>query len=356
MPAFLLDAISLLARWAHVVLAIAWLGATGYFAWHARRDPAGGEALFGERDFMWPAYATWLAGFVLLILIYYANAGLWLVDPAVLPLAKWLAIAIGIGVLAGALAVYEGLCRAPFVEKDGIDKGGDAALGVALIVFLGATAWGLAQVFSARGAFLHYGAILGTIMAGNVAHVTVPASRRRQQALRDGREPDARDAWRARQRLLHNASFVPGTVFAMLSSHYPFVFAQRWGWITLVLATAAGLLMYRGTAARLVAAACVVAIAGFAASGRDRGGATVTLEQVVPVIQKHCAPCHTQTPTFPGVSEAPKAVLLDTPARIHAQAGAIRQQAALARAMPPGNATQMSEEERELLGRWSGAR
>lgn len=339
-----LDALNLLARWAHVALAITWLGAAAYFAWRDRQAPNDDGARFGEQAVMWQAYGAWLSGFALLALVYYANAGLYLIDPAVMPMPKWMAIAAGLAVLVVVLAAYEGLCRAPL---------GEAALAIALVLLLAATAWGLTHLFSARGAFIHYGALLGTIMAGNVAHVTIPAHRRREQALREGREPNAKDAWRVRQRLVHNVEFLPAVVLAMLSTHSPALLASRSAWLILVLATIAGMLLRRGRRLAWAGVACVLAIAVLAMPATQRATAAAGLEEVRPIIERHCAPCHAQAPGFRGINEAPKGVLLDTPERMRARAGAIRQQAVLTRAMPPANVTGMQERERELLERWS---
>jgi uncharacterized membrane protein len=215
----ILDWLSLALRWTHVVAAFAWVGASLYLF-------SLGERRF-EAKLMWPAYATWLAGFALLCIAYYANAGIYLIDPGVMPLSVPAAIAIGIATLVVGLAVYEGLCRSRL---------GDGAI----LVFLAAVAWMLTQVFGGRGAFIHYGALLGTIMAGNVAHVAVPVERRRAQALREGREPDAADAARQAQRAGHNAALAIPAIFTMIANHYPVAYGMRWAWLLLVGATLVG--------------------------------------------------------------------------------------------------------------------
>ena len=209
MAADLLDWLALVARWTHVVAALAWIGASLYLLSVGERG--------GEARVRWPAYVTWLAGFALLCLTYYANAGLYF-------------ISIGIGTLVAGLAVYEGLCRSRL---------GD----IALLGFLAAVAWALTQVLDGRSAFIHYGALLGTIMAGNVAHVAVPVERRRAQALREGREPDATDAAREAQRASHNAALVVPVVYAMISNHYAVSYSSGGAWLTLVGATVAGALL-----------------------------------------------------------------------------------------------------------------
>ena len=210
----ILDWLSLVLRWTHVVAAFAWLGGLVYLQ-------------RAEAKLMWPAYATWLAGFALLCIGYYAAAEIYLIDRGVMPLSAPAAIGIGLATLVAGLAVYEGLCRAGAGE-------------LALLGFFALVAWGLAQVFGGRGAFIHYGALLGTIMAGNVAHVAVPVARRRAQALREGRAPDEKDAAREAERAAHNAALAIPVVFTMVSNHYAIASGQRWSWLLLVAVTAAG--------------------------------------------------------------------------------------------------------------------
>ena len=223
MASYLLDWSGLILRWTHVVAALAWVGASLYLFSLGERN--------AEAKLKWPAYATWLAGFALLCIAYYANAEIFLIDPGVMALSPVAAIAIGLATLVVGLAVYEALCRAPLGER-GIE--------LALVVFFAVVAWGLMQVFGGRGAFIHYGALLGTIMAGNVAHIAVPVERRRAQALREGREPDPRDAARGAQRAAHNSALALPVVFAMISNHYSVSYGARWSWIVLVAATLAG--------------------------------------------------------------------------------------------------------------------
>jgi uncharacterized membrane protein len=383
LEAYLLDWAGLLLRWAHLVVGIAWIGASLYFIWLDNHlEPAADAKLAGElwavhgggfyraekyrlapprmpqrlHWFKWEAYWTWITGFALLVLLYYLEAELYLIDPAVMPLAKGWAIAIGVASLVAGLAVYEGLCRSPLGRNDG-------ALGLVLFVLLGAAAWGYTQVFSGRGAFIHYGALLGTIMVGNVAHVIIPGQRRMVAALAAGREPEARDGVAGRQRSVHNTYFTLPVLFTMISSHYAFAFGGRWNWLVLVALTAAGALIrvwfvlrHKGAAPAWPLAAgiaLVVALAIFLAPRAQAPVAgTVRFAEVQGVIAARCLGCHAARPTFPGLAEAPRGVLLDTPERIRAQAAPILAQTVHARAMPPGNLTQMSEEERALLERW----
>ena len=384
MEAYLLDWLNLCVRWAHVIVGIAWIGASFYFIWlddhlEPSRDPKlagelwaihGGGFYRAEKYklgpaelpatlhwFKWEAYWTWMTGFALLVLVYYAHAELYLIDPQVMPLSEATAIGIGLASLVLGLVIYEGLCRSGLSES---------TIAGVLFVLLAAAAWGLTQVFSGRGAFIHYGAILGTIMSANVAHVIIPGQRRMVQAVSAGREPDPKDGAMGKQRSVHNTYFTLPVVFVMISNHYAMTYGSRWNWLVLVAMTLAGALVrvwfvmrHKGRAPSwvwLTGVACVLAIAIVLAPRSGTGGAAAEISAVQQVVDQRCAACHAAKPTFPGMAEAPKGVLLDTPEHIRARAAQIQQQAVLTRTMPPGNITQMTEAERELLGRWAQAR
>jgi uncharacterized membrane protein len=387
LESYLLEWVNLALRWAHVVIGIAWIGASLYFIWldnhlEPSRDPRiAGElwAIHGggfyraekfrlaPRDmpatlhwFKWEAYWTWMTGFALLAVMYYANAEFYLIDPQVMPLAKPAAIGIGLAFLIGGYAIYEGVCRSPLGNND-------ALLSAVLLALLILAAWGLSRIFSGRGAFIHYGAILGTIMVANVAHVIIPGQRRMVEAMTAGREPDPRDGLMGKQRSVHNTYFTLPVVVTMISNHYATVFGHRWNWIVLILLTVAGALVrvwfvmrHKGRAPAWVWIAGVVffiAAAGLLAPKRDAEVAAVPFSEVKPVLDMRCVACHADKPSFQGLPEAPKGVKLDSPERIREQALKIHQQSVLSKAMPPGNLTGMTDEERALLDRWyrSGA-
>jgi uncharacterized membrane protein len=383
---YLLEWLNLLVRWAHVIVGIAWIGASFYFIWLDNRledssDPklAGelwaihGGGFYNARKFKlapdtlpgtlhwfkWEAYWTWITGFALLVLMFYANAELYLIDPAVLPLSKAAAIGISLATLVGGYAVYEGLCRSPLAKNDNLLAG-------ALLVLLALAAWGLAQVFSGRGAFIHYGAILGTIMAANVAHAIIPGQRRMVEAMRAGREPDPRDGLVGKQRSVHNTYFTLPVVFTMIAGHYAVAFGSRWSWLALVALTLAGALVrvwfvmrHKGRAPLWVLAlgvAFVGVAAWLLAPKASKETAKVGFGEIKRIMDARCVSCHAEKPAFPGLAEAPKGVKLDSPERIQAQAATIYQQSVLSKAMPPGNLTGLTEEERQLLERWYRSR
>jgi uncharacterized membrane protein len=387
LEAYLLEWLNLALRWAHVIVGIAWIGASLYFIWldnhlEPSKDPRNAGELWAIHGggfyraekfklapaqmpatlhwFKWEAYWTFITGCALLALMYYANAELYLIDPQVMALSKSAAIGIGLATLVGGYAIYEGLCRSPLARND-------LVLSITLLLLLSLAAWGLTRLFSGRGAFLHYGAILGTIMVANVAHVIIPGQRRMVEAMTAGRAPDPRDGLMGKQRSVHNTYFTLPVVFTMIANHYATVFGHRWSWLVLVLVTLAGALVrvwfvmrHKGRAPAwvwILGVLCFVAAAALISPAKPKTGAAVAFTDVKQVIDLRCLSCHADKPSFQGLPEAPKGVKLDTPQRVRALALQIHQQTVLSKAMPPGNLTGMTEEERALLDRWyrSGA-
>ena len=388
MEAYALEWLNLALRWAHVIVGIAWIGASLYFIWLDNHlEPSGDPRIAGElwaihgggfyraekfrlapprmpatlHWFKWEAYWTWFTGMALLGLMYYAHAELYLVDPQVMPLSKPWAIAIGLAFILGGYSIYEGLCRSPLARSD-------FALSFSLLILLALAAWGLTRVFGGRGAFMHYGALVGTIMVANVAHVIIPGQRRMVEAMKAGREPDPRDGLMGKQRSVHNTYFTLPVVFTMISGHYAAVFGARLAWLVLVAMTVAGALVrvwfvmrHKGRAPAWVWAlgGLVFVTTAILLAPRDAPeAAQVSFVQVQGVIGARCVNCHADKPAFQGLVEAPKGVKLDTPERVRAAAQQIYQQAARSKAMPPGNLTGMTDDERGLLGGWiaSGAK
>jgi uncharacterized membrane protein len=387
MEAYLLEWLSLLARWAHMVVGIAWIGASFYFIWldnhleSSDRPGVAGElwAVHGGgfyhaekfkgapprmparlHWFKWEAYWTWITGFFLLVIVYYAGAEVYLIDASVMALSKGQAIGIGLASLVVGMVIYEGLCRSPLGKND-------INLSLVLFVLLAVLAWGLCQVFGGRGAFIHYGAILGTIMVANVAHIIIPGQRRMVEALAAGRAPDPKDGAAGKQRSVHNTYFTLPVLFTMISSHYAFTFGTKWNWLVLVALTLAGglirvwfVLRHKGAAPAwpLAAGVGLLFILVVFLSPREEKGDAVKFQDVKKIVDARCVACHMPKPSFAGLAEAPKGILLDTPERVRTQAGAILAQTVVSKAMPPGNLTHMTDEERALLGRWirSGAR
>ncbi|MBX9943390.1 MAG: urate hydroxylase PuuD [Reyranella sp.] len=386
--AYLIDWLNLVLRWAHMIVGIAWVGASFYFIWldnhlHKPLDPAdaakgiGGEvwAVHGGgfytakkftlapeklppelHWFKWEAYTTLITGFFLLCLVYYYGAEIALIDPTVMALGKTEAIAIGLASLVVGWLVYDGLCRSPFGQDD-------AVLGGLLFLFCAAAAWALCHVFSGRGAYIHFGAMLGTIMALNVYFVIIPGQRELVRAKEEGRTPDPRFGAMGRQRSVHNTYFTLPVLFTMIANHYAGLYGHEWNWVLLLMISLAGALIrvwfvqrHKGNPDPLVLASGLVVLALTALLALPRpsadGGGPVAFDQVLPIIQARCVSCHAAKPTQEGIAAPPKGMILETPQQIRALAAAINQQAAASRVMPPGNMTHMTDAERRMIARW----
>ena len=260
MHAYLAEWLSLIIRWFHVIAGVAWIGASFYFIWldnNLREPPewkkqkgikgdlwaihgggfyevakyqVGPEKMPTELHwFKWEAYSTLMSGLALLFAVYYFGNPGYLIDPGKLELSTFGAIAIGMGTLLGVMAIYEALIRSP-LAKHGL------AFGVVLFLILVAVAWGMFQVFAGRGAFIHVGAVIGTIMVANVFLGIVPAQRALVNAVEKGETPDDHVvmlAQRAMLRSRHNNYLTLPVIFIMISNHYPMFYGHEYGWAIL---------------------------------------------------------------------------------------------------------------------------
>ncbi|MBV8298114.1 MAG: urate hydroxylase PuuD [Candidatus Eremiobacteraeota bacterium] len=393
----LLDWLNLIARWAHLIAGISWIGASFYFVWlddslnapesaddarrgvsgelwavhgggfyHNRKYPTGprGEPLpLDLHWFKWEAYSTWFTGLAMLALIYWADASAFLIDPMVLDLTPGAAIAISIASLVVGWVVYDVLCRV-FAARP-------AMLWTVVAAFLLFADWGLFQIFSGRAAYIHVGAIMGTIMVANVFFVIIPGQKKMLAQIRAGQEPDPRPGLLGKTRSVHNTYLTLPVLFIMISNHYPMTYGPPNGWLVLALIGVAGVLVrrffvltHRRRYALWLPAAAALAL-GFAALAAYAGSRTprglvvlnvvpepVTYAQVQPILARRCAVCHAAKPTQPGFSAPPAGVLLDTPQHAAANAKRIYDQAVTTHAMPLGNLSHMTDAERALLGTW----
>jgi uncharacterized membrane protein len=304
--------------------------------------------------FKWEAYTTWLSGFALLVVLYYFDADIRLVDPAVADLEPWTAIALSVGGLALGWVVYDLLCRT-------VGTRSQVALAVAGTALVALAAWGAGELFAPRAAYLQVGAMLGTIMVANVLFVIIPAHRKLVQAMAEKREPNPEPLLRAKDRSVHNNYLTLPVLFTMLIGHFAFVFGADDAWLVFVLVAALTALIRlffnRWHAGRRVwwipvaAGVGVVALALWLEPDRSAPVQTepVAFTQVQDIVDERCVTCHS------GVT-APLGVRLETAAQILARASDIERQAVLTRAMPPGNQTGMTDEEREMLASWLAQR
>jgi uncharacterized membrane protein len=386
--AYLVDWLDLLIRWLHVVAAIVWIGTSFYFValdshlLPPRKSRDSDEGVGGEsweihgggfyrihkfrvapetipeplHWYKWEAYTSWLSGFALLVVLYYLDADSYLVDPSVRDLGTGAAIAISIALLALAWLVYDGLCR--------LLGNRELLLAAALVAFVAASAYTVSELFSARALPIQVGAMLGTMMVGNVLFVIIPGHWELVHAKRAGREPDPMHGIKGKQRSVHNNYLTLPVVLAMLGPHFPFAFAGEHGWLVLVALMLVGAwirvyfnLRHRGRTVWAIPATAALAVLAIAIAIRPddaepAGTAAVPFAQVATIVEQRCAVCHSMSPTNPSFSSPPAGIAFDTPEQIRARAAAIDEQAVRTRAMPLGNVTEMTDAERELLGRW----
>jgi uncharacterized membrane protein len=290
----------------------------------------------------------------LLVVLYYVDAETYLIDRDVADLSTGLAIAISVALLAAAWVVYDVLCRVLGAKP--------LVLAATLLALITLSAWGIGELFSGRALYLQVGAMLGTMMVGNVFFVIIPAHRELVRAKQAGREPDPAPNVRAKLRSVHNNYLTLPVVFTMISNHFPFTYGRSYAWLVLVVLLVIGAwvrhffnLRHAGRTVWAIPVTAAIAIAVLAILIRPQedssaGAPPVVFVQVARIVEERCAACHSERPTR--VDEAPNGVKLDTPDEIKAQAAAIELLTVQTRAMPLGNVTEMTQPEREVLGRW----
>jgi uncharacterized membrane protein len=323
------DWLNLLARWLHVIAVIAWIGSSFYFIaldLHLRPPANEGDAERGVAGeaweihgggfyrvekfrvappalpqplywFKWEAYTTWLSGFALMIILYYAHAHAYLIDESVADLSTWEAVVISVGILAGSWLVYDGLCRVLRSE---------AALAILLLAFTTGLAYACGRLFSARAAWIEVGAALGTMMAANVFFVIIPAHKELVRAKEAGRDPDPEWNRRGKQRSVHNNYLTLPVLLTMLSNHFPSVYGHSHAWLVLVglMVIAAGIrhffnLHHQGRDVWLILASAAAGIALIAVLIRPSSGPSAPVTPTAVANGKRlflsagCASCHT---------------------------------------------------------------
>ena len=388
MEAYVADWLNLLVRWLHVITGVAWIGASFYFIWldnhlEAPRDPAddakgvGGEvwsvhgggfyhaqkyrlapAQLPERLhwFKWEAYTTWLSGMFLMALLYWYGAEVYLIDRSVADLSAPAAVGIAIAFIAGGWFVYDLLCKSTLARDTRV-------FGVILLLLVSALAWGLCELFSGRGAYIHFGAVLGTIMVANVFFVIIPGQKRMVEAAARGEAPDPVHGQRGKQRSVHNTYFTLPVLFVMTSNHYAMAFGHEYNWLILIAISLAGALIriyfvarHKGAASPLPAVLAVVILVAVAVAIAPRPQAAaagaVSFDQVRNVMNARCTSCHSGAPVHPAFPVAPLGIAFDTDEQIVNEAARIHQQTVVTRVMPIGNLTAMTDEERQIIDAW----
>jgi uncharacterized membrane protein len=401
-----IELLDLIARWIHVIAGIMWIGNSMLFNWLDRnlRAPhdadvygdiwlihSGGFYLVeknkGERSptgvrslptplhwFKWQAYTTWISGAALLVVMYYIGGRALIVDPALADISPQTGTLIGAGAIVGAFLLYEGTWRT-------LGERAPRVAAVISLVLLVAAIELLLWRLSARAAWIHAGAMLGTIMAGNVAFTIMPSQRELVESLSAGREPSQEIADRAKTRSIHNNYITFPVIALMLSAHFPSLYARAGSDLALLTLIAGGaavrhVLNVRFTfprwrwalagtiAVTVLLLAAQLGIAPFNRSSDDataahvdslsRGTANVSFEDVRRVIDRRCASCHSTTPSDVSLGAMPGGVAFDTPPQIQALAARILERAVTTRTMPPGNKTRMTDAERAILAQWVG--
>jgi uncharacterized membrane protein len=385
--------LSAIIRWLHVIAGIAWIGSSFYFihldlslkareglpqgvkgeAWQVHGGGfyqmikfmvAPGKMPDELTWFKWEAYTTWLSGFALLVVIYYFNADLFLIDKSVLDMTAPMAAGVAFGSLAAAWIAYEVLCRSPLGKHE-------VALALVGYVFLVALTYGFTHVFSGRGAFTQIGALIGTIMVANVFVIIIPYQKKTVAALIAAKDPDPYWGAIGKQRSVHNNYLTLPVVFLMLSNHYPLFFATQYNWLIVAIVLLIGPVIrhffnsqHAGKGSPWwtwgFAAAGMIAIAWLSAAGprHEKTGAlpaTPKFSAVTDIVMGRCSMCHAKEPFWPGIASAPNGVRLDTPELIKLHARMIAINAVKSSAMPPGNVSEITPEERQMLAAWIAA-
>ncbi|MFB9886256.1 urate hydroxylase PuuD [Balneatrix alpica] len=400
--------LNLAIRWVHMITGIAWIGASFYFVWLEnnlnRVNPRtglsgdlwaihGGGIYHLEKYklappqmpenlhwFKWEAYFTWITGMLLLAVVFYMNADLYLLRPDA-GLTPVSGVALGVAALVAGWFIYDFLCDSALGKQP-------ALLGGVIFVLLIAAAYGFSQVFSGRGAFIHVGAIIGTIMVGNVFRIIMPAQRALVKAIEEGREPDPVLPAKGLLRSRHNNYLTLPVLFIMISNHFPSTYGHAFNWAVLAALAVLSVLVRHYFNTRHdsnkfawtlpVAALGMVALAFVTAPERKAVNAAAApvateahahAEQAAPVssddgidsnqvfamVQERCSVCHSSNPTHSAFATAPAGVMIDSPAQMQQLAARIYAQTVATQVMPLGNLTQMTPEERQLLGQWVDA-
>jgi uncharacterized membrane protein len=398
--AVMIDWLGFAARWLHVITAIAWIGSSFYFIaldLGLRQAPNLPEGAYGEEWqvhgggfyhiqkylvapatmpehltwFKWESYATWMSGFALLALLYYANADLYLIDANLSSISALTGILISMGSMVAVWFAYHYLCNSKLGENP-------TFLMILLYAILVALSWGYTQIFTGRASLLHLGAITATIMAANVFLVIIPNQRIVVADLIDGKKPDPKYGKIAKLRSTHNNYLTLPVLFLMLSNHYPLAFATEYNWVIASLVFLMGVTIrhyFNSLHARkgnphwtwIVTALLFIAIMWLSTLRPDEPvdetafvmtpsqqeyASAEGFQEVHDIVLGRCSMCHSAEPFYEGIRWAPKGVLLENEGQIAARATEIFLHSGLSTAMPPANVSFMEEDERAKIVKW----
>ncbi|NQY50124.1 MAG: urate hydroxylase PuuD [Colwellia sp.] len=390
MDPYITDWLNLAIRFAHVVTGIAWIGASFYFVWldnHLETPPdwkaekgisgdlwaihGGGfyevakYKLAPEKMptllhwFKWEAYTTWITGFFLLVLMFYVGAETYLI-PTGSDMTQMQAIAYGLGTIIVGVGAYEVLVRTKLKDHGLI-------LGIILLALGTALSYGLMQVFSPRGAYMHMGAVMGTIMAGNVFFGIMPSQRALVKAVEDGSKPDSKYGLNAKLRSTHNTYITLPVIFIMISNHYPMTYNHNAGWIVLIALILIGAaireyfvqrhfgrnkpMLIVGSIVATIALAYAIAPAKLEATP-EQLAQKVTIADVQTIVEQRCSACHSENNTDDIFQTAQGGVLFTDAASIEQWAPRIKARVIDSKDMPFMNKTKMTDEERLTLSLW----
>ena len=385
------ELLDLFVRWTHVIAGIMWIGNSLLFNWLDRNlrpiepPPEGSlgkiwllhSGAFYEVEkkllpagtpypakvhwFIFQNLTTWVSGICLLIIVYYMGGAAYMINPSVADISPAVAIAIGVGVLIGGWLVYDQLWKSP------LGKNTPLAFAISFVLLIGVS-YGLTQLLSGRAAYIHVGALLGTLMTANVWFYVVPSQRALVAASRAGLAQDPALSYRAKQRSIHNNYMTFPVIFIMISNHFPSTYGSSLNWLILAVLMA-GSAAFRhflnirfgyGGWLRLAAATALLTIAlvfvlitrANGLSSASASGAPVTFADAQAVIQRRCIECHSATPTDSTFTVAPAGVMFDTPEQIQRMAARIKERAVVTKSMPFNNKTGITDAERALLGSW----